>query len=119
MSEYFEFFSNDFNNWNYNEMQTKPDIDPFNNNKKLDPFGYNLYKYNTIIMLKEILKNTKQYIEEESERARARERDTHAHTHTHTTFITGSGGVRTQGASFRAPQPCACAPRWWRRARRS
>jgi len=35
MSEDFEFFSNDFNNWNYNEMFIKPDIDPFNNNKKL------------------------------------------------------------------------------------
>ena len=34
MSEDFEFFSNDFNNWNYNEMFIKPDIDPFNNNKK-------------------------------------------------------------------------------------
>jgi len=87
MSEYFEFFSNDFNNWNYNERLTKPDIDPFNNNKKLDPFGYNLYKYNTIIMLKEILKNTKQYIEEERERARARERDTHAHTHTQQSYL--------------------------------
>ena len=45
MSEDSEFFSNDFNNWNYNEMLKKPGIDPFNNNKNLDPFGYNLYRY--------------------------------------------------------------------------
>ena len=34
MSEDLDFFSTDFNNWNYNEMFIKPDIDPFNNNKK-------------------------------------------------------------------------------------
>ena len=29
----------------------------------MDQFGYNLYKYNTVIMLKEILKHTKQYLD--------------------------------------------------------
>jgi hypothetical protein len=46
-------------------MFIKPDIDPFNNNKKLDPFGCNLYKHNWVIMSKEILKHTKQYIEDD------------------------------------------------------
>jgi hypothetical protein len=39
MSEEFEFFSTDFNNWNFNNMINKPGLDPFNNNKKLDQFG--------------------------------------------------------------------------------
>jgi hypothetical protein len=39
MSEEIEFFSNDFNNWNLNNMINKPDFDPYNNNKELDPFG--------------------------------------------------------------------------------
>jgi hypothetical protein len=34
MSDEFEFFSTDFNNWIYNEMINKPDIDPYNNKKK-------------------------------------------------------------------------------------
>jgi hypothetical protein len=53
MAEEFEFFSTDFNNWNFNAMINNPDFDPYNN---LDPFGYNLYKYNTIIMLKRNIK---------------------------------------------------------------
>jgi hypothetical protein len=43
-------------------MSNKPGIDPFNN-KKLDPFSYNLMKFNTVILLKEILKNTRQFME--------------------------------------------------------
>jgi hypothetical protein len=39
MSEDFEFFNTDFNDWNLNNMINKPGIDPFNNNKKSDPFG--------------------------------------------------------------------------------
>jgi hypothetical protein len=38
---------------NYNIMINNPDHDPFNNNKKLDSFGCNLYKYNCVIMLSE------------------------------------------------------------------
>jgi hypothetical protein len=44
MSEEFEFFCTDYNNFNYNEIVNKPGLDPFNNNKKLDPLGYDLYK---------------------------------------------------------------------------
>ena len=62
MSEDFEFFYWFFNNWNFNNMSNKPGIDPFNN-KKLDPFSYNLMKFNTVILLKEILKNTRQFME--------------------------------------------------------
>jgi hypothetical protein len=58
-----DFFSTDPDNWNYNEMINKPGIDPYNNKKKLDPFGYNFMKFNMVIMLKEILKRTKQYSE--------------------------------------------------------
>ncbi len=64
MCEDFEFLSNDVNNWNYNEMLIKPGIDAFNNIKKIDPFGYNLNKYNTVIMFQEILKHTKEYFED-------------------------------------------------------
>jgi hypothetical protein len=44
-------------------MTNKLGLDPYKNKKKLDPFGYNLMKYNCVIMLKEILKHTKQYLE--------------------------------------------------------
>jgi hypothetical protein len=57
MSE--DCFSTDINNWNYYRMINKTGMDPYNNNKKLDPFSYNLMKFNTVILLKEILKNTK------------------------------------------------------------
>jgi len=32
----FEFFSTDFNNWNFDNLINKPDFDPYNNKKKLD-----------------------------------------------------------------------------------
>ena len=63
MDEDFDFFSTDINNWNYNEFKNQTVVDPYNNKKKLDPFGYNLMKCNTVIMLREILKHTKQYLE--------------------------------------------------------
>jgi hypothetical protein len=83
MSE--DFFITDFKNWNYNGMINKTCIDQYNNNKKLDPFSYNLLKYNCVIMLKEILKHTK----DSPERGRIHQRTgvhlyTHTHTHTHT-----------------------------------
>ena len=55
-----DFFSTDFNNWNFDNLINKPDFDPYNNKKKLDPFDYILYKFNCVIMLKEIVKNTRQ-----------------------------------------------------------
>ncbi len=33
------------NSFNYNDMINKPDIDPYNNDKKLDAFSYILKKY--------------------------------------------------------------------------
>ena len=42
----FEFFSTDFNNWNFDNLINKPDFDPYNNKEKLDPFDYILYKFN-------------------------------------------------------------------------
>ena len=58
-----DFFNTDPDKWNYNEMINKPGFDPYNNKKKLDPFGYSLMKYDAVIMLKEILKHIKQYLE--------------------------------------------------------
>jgi hypothetical protein len=59
-----DFFSSDPDNWNYyNEFLNKPGVDPYNDKRKLYPFGYNLMKYNCVIMLKAILKHTKQYLE--------------------------------------------------------
>ncbi len=58
-----DFFNTDINNWNYNEFINKPGIAPYNIITKLDHFGYNLMKHNTVIMLKEILKHTSQYLE--------------------------------------------------------
>ena len=45
-------------------MLIKTGIDAFNNIKKIDPFGYHLNKYNTVIMLKQILKHTTEYLED-------------------------------------------------------
>ena len=39
----------------------KTGIDPYNNNKKLDPFGYNLMKYNCVIMRDNAKRNFKTY----------------------------------------------------------
>jgi len=36
----------------------------FNNIKKIDPFGYHLNQYNSVIMLKQILKHTTEYLED-------------------------------------------------------
>ena len=58
-----DFFSTDSNNWNFSEMTNKPSVDPYDNKKKLDPFGYHLMKYNCVIMLKESLNHTSQYIQ--------------------------------------------------------
>jgi hypothetical protein len=77
-----DFFRTDFNNWNYNPFINNWNYndfvniteraqlffyyckgDHYNNKERLDPFGYNLMKYNTVITLREILKHTKQYLE--------------------------------------------------------
>ena len=45
-----DYFSTDFNNWNYNEFINKKGFDPYNNKKKLYPFGYDLSKYNSVLL---------------------------------------------------------------------
>jgi hypothetical protein len=65
MSDEFECFSNDFNNWNYNEFINTPNADPYNKKRKLNISSnksYNLMKYNAVIMSKEVLKHTRKYL---------------------------------------------------------
>ena len=45
-------------------MLIKTGIDAFNNIKKIDPFGYHFNQYNSVIMLKQILKHTTEYLED-------------------------------------------------------
>jgi hypothetical protein len=47
MSDEFEFFSNDFNNWNYNPFINTPDADPYVN------FG-NFYRFFHKLIFKEL-----------------------------------------------------------------
>ena len=42
-----DFFCTDFNNWNYNEMINKPDIDPDNKKRKINISGNNSYNLMT------------------------------------------------------------------------
>jgi hypothetical protein len=66
VSDEFEFFSNDCNNWNYNLFINTPNADPYNKNRTINNSSnnsYNLMKYNAVIKLKEILKHPKQYLE--------------------------------------------------------
>ena len=61
-----EFFSTDVNNWNYNEFINTLNADPCKLKRIINISSnnsYNLMKYNCVIMLKEILKHTKQYLE--------------------------------------------------------
>ena len=53
-----EYFISDFNNGIIMNVMKKTGVDPYYNKKKFEPFGYNLMKYNCVIMLKEILKHT-------------------------------------------------------------
>ena len=65
MSGEFDFFSNDYNNWNYNPYINTPNIDPYNLKRTITITGtnsYNMMKYNAVIMLKEILKHVNQYL---------------------------------------------------------
>ena len=68
MSDEFDFFSNDCNNWNYNPYINTPNIDPYNLKRTINIAGnnsYNMMKYNAVIML----------IERESQRERESERE--------------------------------------------
>ena len=65
MSDEFEFFSNDPNRWNYNQFINTPNADPYNLKRIItitSNNSYNMMKYNAVIMLKEILKHTSQYL---------------------------------------------------------
>ncbi len=56
MTDEFEFFSNDFDNWNCNPFINTPNADPYNKKRVINISSnnsYNLMKYNAVIMLKE------------------------------------------------------------------
>jgi hypothetical protein len=57
MADEFDFFSNDCNNWNFNEFLNTPNTDPYNKKRVINISSnnsYNLMKYNCVIMLKKI-----------------------------------------------------------------
>ena len=65
MSDEFYFFSNDCRNRNYNPYINTPNADPYNLKRTINIAGnnsYNMMKYNAVIMRKEILKHTSQYL---------------------------------------------------------
>ena len=68
MSDEFDFFSNDCNNGNDNEFINTPNADPYNKKRVINISSnnsYNLMKYNCVIMLKEVLKHTNKYLNDD------------------------------------------------------
>ena len=68
MTDEFDFFSNDCNNWNYNPFINTPNADPYNLKGTINISSnnsYNLMKYNAVIILKEILKHTSKYLNDD------------------------------------------------------
>ena len=68
MTDEFDFFSNDCNNWNYNPFINTPNADPYKFKRVINISSnnsYNLIKYNCVIMLKEILKHTNKYLNDD------------------------------------------------------
>jgi hypothetical protein len=68
MTDEFEFFSNNCNNWNYNPFINTPNADPYSKNRVINfssNNSYTLMKYNTVIMLNEILKHTSKYLNDD------------------------------------------------------
>ncbi len=73
MSDEFDFSSNDSTwnhneNWNYNEFINTPNADPYNKKRVVNISSnnsHNLMKYNCVIMLKEFLKHTSQYLNDD------------------------------------------------------
>ena len=62
------FLCNDRNKWNYSPYINTPNADPYNNNRTIgitSNNSYNTLKYNAVIMLKEILKHTSQYLNDD------------------------------------------------------
>ena len=58
-------FSNDRNKWNYNPFINIPNADPYSLKRTINISSnnsYNMMKYNAVIMRKEILKHTSQYL---------------------------------------------------------
>ena len=70
MADEFDFFSNDCNRWNYNPFINTPNADPYNLKRTTtisSNNSYNLMKYNAVIIPKEILKHTSQYLNDVKE----------------------------------------------------
>jgi hypothetical protein len=68
MADEFDFVSNDCNSWNYNEFINTPNADPYNKKRVINISSdnrYNLMKYNAVIILKEILKHTSKYLNDD------------------------------------------------------
>jgi hypothetical protein len=68
MADEFDFFSADFNNWNYNGYINTPNADPYNKKRVINISinnSYNLMKHNCVIMLKEVLKHTSKYLNDD------------------------------------------------------
>ena len=68
MTDEFKFFSNDCNNWNYNPFINTPNADPYNLKRTINISSnnsYNLMKCNAVIMIKEILKHTNKYLNDD------------------------------------------------------
>ena len=68
MSDEFDFFTNDCINWNYNPFITTPNADLYNLKTTINissKNSYKLMKYNAVIMLKEILKHTSKYLNDD------------------------------------------------------
>ena len=58
------YFTNTPTDWNYNILVDTPSIDPYTN-KPFKSMSYNGMKYNVVIMLKEILKNSNNIFHED------------------------------------------------------
>jgi len=68
MTDEFDFFSNDCNNCNYNPFINTPNTYPYNLKRTINISSnnsYNLMKYNAVIMLKENLKHTSEYLNDD------------------------------------------------------
>ena len=68
MSDEFDFFSNDAEKWNYNPFINTPNADPYNLKRTINISSnnsYNLMKCNAVIMIKEILKHTNKYLNDD------------------------------------------------------
>ena len=68
MADEFDFFSSDCNNWNYNPFINTLNADLYNLKRTINISSnnsYNLMKYNAVITLKEFLKHTSKYLNDD------------------------------------------------------